>query len=151
MTSLLTEPKAQVDHRPPPAPGTFRNRCGTTGCSPFNKSQHDPLRPEPAPCHYWHLKLHALNGGRTTLSERDLTFVGVGLSRVGLSRVSSDGWRQPDGLYVDAEDVELSAFAKAARALGVSLLDVPRLSAGSAHGSRRLLDLVHKFGDREER
>jgi hypothetical protein len=30
-----------------------------------------------APCAYWHLKFHALNGGRDKLSQRDLEFVGV--------------------------------------------------------------------------
>jgi hypothetical protein len=36
----------------------------------------DACGPDPsAPCAYWHLKLHAPNGGRTKLSQRDLEFV----------------------------------------------------------------------------
>ena len=39
----------------------------------------DACRSDPyAPCVYWHLKLRALNGGRDKLSERELTFVGIG-------------------------------------------------------------------------
>jgi hypothetical protein len=53
-----------------------------------------PRRPAPA---YWHLKLHALNGGRDKLSQRELEFVGVGAS----VRTRSDGWRQPDGLHLN--------------------------------------------------
>jgi hypothetical protein len=38
----------------------------------------DACRSDPsAPCAYWHLKFHALNGGRDKLSQRDLEFVGV--------------------------------------------------------------------------
>jgi hypothetical protein len=47
-----------------------------------------------APCAYWHLKLHALNGGRATLSAEELEFVGV----VSRRRDVSGGWRQPSTL-----------------------------------------------------
>ena len=64
----------------------------------------DPLGPDAcrsdpsAPCAYWHLKLHALNGGRDKLSERELKCVGVGVS---VRTDTSNGWHQPDALFVD--------------------------------------------------
>jgi hypothetical protein len=57
----------------------------------------DPLGPDRcrndrcAPCDYWHKKKLALNGGRDTLSDEQLAFVGVGLA----ARSTSGGWRQP--------------------------------------------------------
>jgi hypothetical protein len=63
------------------------------------------------PCAYWHLKLHALNGGRDKLSERDLAFVGVDTWPI-----NTRGWRSPTGLYLDdpLEGFGLSAELSAA-------------------------------------
>jgi hypothetical protein len=72
----------------------------------------DACRSDPsAPCFYWHTKLHALNGGRDTLSERDLTFVGVDVWPI-----TTPGWRSPVGLYLDdpLEGFGLSAEDSAA-------------------------------------
>jgi hypothetical protein len=77
----------------------------------------DPLGPDAcrsdpsAPCAYWHLKLHALNGGRDKLSHRDLEFVGVDTSPI-----VTPGWRSPTGLYLDGplEGFGLSAEHSAA-------------------------------------
>jgi hypothetical protein len=71
----------------------------------------DACRSDPsAPCFYWHTKLHALNGGRDTLSERDLTFVGVDVWPI------TTLWRSPVGLYLDdpLEGFGLSAEDSAA-------------------------------------
>jgi len=57
----------------------------------------DACRSDPsAPCHYWHLKVRALNGGRDTLSRDELTFVGVDTWPI-----TTPGWRSPAGLYLD--------------------------------------------------
>jgi hypothetical protein len=57
----------------------------------------DACRSDPsAPCLYWHLKLHALNGGRDKLSQRNLEFVGVDTWPI-----NTPGWRSPIGLYLD--------------------------------------------------
>jgi hypothetical protein len=57
----------------------------------------DACRSDPsAPCFYWHLKLHALNGGRDKLAQRELTFVGVDTWPI-----VTPGWRSPVGLYLD--------------------------------------------------
>jgi hypothetical protein len=72
----------------------------------------DACRSNPsAPCGYWHLKLHALNGGRDKLSERDLTFVGADTWPI-----VTPGWRSPVGLYLDdpLEGFGLSAEDSAA-------------------------------------
>ena len=42
-----------------------------------------------APCFYWHTKVRALNGGRDTLTDRELEFVGVSRRR------SRSGWQEP--------------------------------------------------------
>jgi hypothetical protein len=84
----------------------------------------DPLGPDAcrsdpsAPCLYWHLKLHALNGGRGKLSQRDLDFVGVGVTPP-----LRDGWRSPAGLYVDEFDDEVDPVLKALARLGGSRLE----------------------------
>jgi hypothetical protein len=58
----------------------------------------DACRSDPsAPCLYWHLKLRALNGERDRLPQRDLEFVGVGVSR---RRDTWDGWHQPGEIEV---------------------------------------------------
>ena len=49
-------------------------------------------------------QLHALNGGRDKLSERELTFVGVGVP----TRTTSGGWRSAGGIAVE-DDPEMSA------------------------------------------
>ena len=79
----------------------------------------DACRSDPsAPCWYWHTKLHALNGGRGKMSQRDLEFVGVGST----PRGSSGGWRNPAGLYLDEWDAEVDPVLKALALLGQSRL-----------------------------
>jgi hypothetical protein len=57
----------------------------------------DACRSDPsAPCAYWHLKLHALNGGRDKLSGRELAFVGVDTWPL-----NTPGWSSPTALYQD--------------------------------------------------
>ena len=76
----------------------------------FEPLAPDACRSDPsAPCHYWHLKLHARNGGRDK-SQRDLTFVGV------TPRSMPGWWRSPVGLYLDdpLEGFGLSAEDSAA-------------------------------------
>ena len=66
-----------------------------------------------APCTYWHTKKAALNGGQDKLSQRELEFVGVGMS---LRVVPSDGWQQPNdlaGLIGDRLSAEDSAMLAA--------------------------------------
>ena len=61
----------------------------------------DACRSDPsAPCHYFHLKLRALNGGRDKLSDRELEFVGVDTWTI-----NTPGWHSPAGLYLD-DDLE---------------------------------------------
>jgi hypothetical protein len=77
----------------------------------------EPLAPDAchsdpsAPCFYWHTKLHALNGGRDKLSERERAFVGVDTWPI-----VTPGWRSPTGLYLDdpLEGFGLSAEDSAA-------------------------------------
>ena len=57
----------------------------------------DACRSDPsAPCFYWHTKIHALNGGRDKLSERELTFVGVDTWPI-----VTPGCARRRGLYLD--------------------------------------------------
>jgi hypothetical protein len=70
----------------------------------------DCCRSDPcAVCAYYHLKEHALNGGRAKLSREQLEFVGV----VARHRDASGGWHQPNtapyelGSILSAEDTEL--------------------------------------------
>jgi hypothetical protein len=56
-------------------------------------------------CYYWHLKVRALNGGRSTLSDRELEFVGVGCSPT-----NTPGWRSA---AIDSAD-ELEAVGLSA-------------------------------------
>jgi hypothetical protein len=77
----------------------------------------EPLAPDAgrsdpsAPCLYWHTKVHALNGGRDKLSERELTLVGVDTWPI-----VTPGWRSPTRLYLDdsLEGFGLSAEDSAA-------------------------------------
>jgi hypothetical protein len=88
----------------------------------------DACRFDPsAPCFYWHLKLHALIGGRDKLSQRDLTFVGVNTWPI-----VTPGWRSPTGLYLD-DPIE---------GLGLSAEDSAALHAIMAVGSRERLEFL---------
>ena len=88
----------------------------------------DDYRSDPsAPCAYWHLKLHALNGGRDKLSQRDLTFVGVDVWPI-----VTPGWRSPTGLYLDDP---LEGF-------GLSAEDSAALQAIMTIGSRERLEFL---------
>jgi hypothetical protein len=85
----------------------------------------EPLAPDAcrsdhcAPCYYLHLKRRALNGERDKLTQRELDFVGVGVSR----RRDRSGWHQPDGLYFDDP---LDSFGLSAEDSAVlhSLMDI---------------------------
>ena len=71
----------------------------------------DACRSDPsAPCVYWHLKLHALKGGRDKLSPRELEFVGVNTGPI-----STPGWHAPTGLFLElfSDLPELSAEVSA--------------------------------------
>ena len=67
----------------------------------------DPLAPDAcrsdpsAPCHYFHLKLRALNGDRDELSDRERAFVGVDAWPI-----NTPGWRSPTGLFLDDDLLE---------------------------------------------
>jgi hypothetical protein len=59
----------------------------------------DAYRSDPsAPCHYWHLKLAALNSGWDKLTDEERAFVGVEVNEHARPR---DGWRSPIALVID--------------------------------------------------
>ena len=59
----------------------------------------DACRSDPsAPCHYWHLKLDALNGGWAKLTDEERAFVGVEVNEHAGPR---DGWRSQIALVID--------------------------------------------------
>jgi hypothetical protein len=62
----------------------------------------DACRSDPsAPCHYWHLKLRALNGGRDKLSRWELDFVGVDVGPIH----TPGGWQTPNLPSTDVWDL----------------------------------------------
>jgi len=81
--SALLRPRPRGHHRcAGRAAQLKRSKHVTTRRQPRTSAPSHQLAPDAcsdpsAPCAYWHLKLHALNGGRDKLSERELTFVGV--------------------------------------------------------------------------
>ena len=80
----------------------------------------DACRSDPsAPCAYWHTKLHALNGGRDKLSERELEFVGVDTWPI-----NTPGWHQPTALYLDLLMGDLPELSAEESAVLHSLMDI---------------------------
>jgi hypothetical protein len=80
----------------------------------------DACRFDPsAPCAYWHLKLHALNGGRSKMAQHDLEFVGVNTGPL-----TTPGWRSPTGLYLDEFDAEVDPIQRALALLGQSRVEL---------------------------
>jgi len=79
----------------------------------------DACRSDPsAPWAYWHTKVHALNGGRDKMSQRDLTFVGVDTWPI-----NTPGWRSPTGPFLD-DPLDAFGLSAADSAVLRSLMDI---------------------------
>jgi len=105
----------------------------------------DACRSDPsAPCAYWHTKLHALNGGRDKLSERELEFVGVDTWPI-----NTPGWHQPTALIPRSPDGRSpgavgGGVGRAALADGYR---VPRLGLGWISQSGPWVDRAETLGE----